>query len=109
MKPEVESKLAELRKQFGPLRIVETDLDGAEVAAFRVPESAAWSRFRIEHDSGPAAKVAAIRVLVFANAVYPEKEVFESMVASRPGLVETYYGEVMEHAGANRAKKVRDL
>jgi hypothetical protein len=35
--------------------------------------------------------------------------VFEAAVDAHPGLVETYIGELLEHAGANRAKKVHKL
>lgn len=80
------------------------------VAAFRVPKPAEWQRYR-EDVMSPEARVKlnAYRTLVLACCIYPPRPEFQSMVAARPGLVETFSGELVEHAGVASAKKVRTL
>ena len=103
-------KIKEATVGKGPMIVVETGVKGAEFAGFRVPSSAEWTRYNIARAGTPAEKATAGRPLVFACCAYPtEPGVFESWIDAHPGLVETYIGELIEHAGANQAKKVHKL
>lgn len=94
----------------GELLLIETDIAGAEVLAFRIPSPAEWKMYRIGIGSQePAAKVAAINGLVQVCCVYPTPDNFKRIVEAHPGIVETCYGDLQEHAGAARAKKVSKL
>jgi hypothetical protein len=109
MNKNTEDKIRAATAGKGEIMIVETDVSGAEVAAFRVPASAEWTRYRIGSKGTPEQVATAAKPLVFSCCVYPEPAVFEAAVDAHPGLVETYIGELLEHAGANRAKKVHKL
>lgn len=90
--------------------VVETDVQGAEVAAFRVPTPAEWKKYRTDRDSGDRnVAYGAGRDLVMVCCIFPASESFAARLQAHPGLVETYQGELIAHAGANRAKKVRKL
>jgi hypothetical protein len=94
----------------GELQIVETDIAGAELLAFRVPTSPEWKQYRIMlQNPDPASKVAAINNLVTICCVFPTRENFQRVVDAHPGLVETCYGDLQEHAGAGRSKKAYRL
>jgi len=94
----------------GELLIIETELDDAPVAAFRVPTRPVWKRYRAEATSGdPSVKSAAFGPLVFASRVFPGERELETMIEHYPGLLETFGGELIDHAGANHAKKVSKL
>ena len=109
MDKQIEDKIKAAAAGKGEIMIVETDVPGAEAAAFRVPSSAEWTRYRIARGGTPEQMATAGKPLVFACCVYPEPAVFESTVDAHPGLVDTYAGELIEHAGANRVKKVHKL
>ncbi len=109
---ELEQKLSQAKEAAGggELLVVETDIIGAEALAFRVPSLAEWKRYRAESsDPNPAVKSAAAGPLVFACCAFPTKPELERIVEAHPGIVETCIGELVEHAGAARAKKVRKL
>jgi hypothetical protein len=94
----------------GNLLVVETDIVGAEAAAFRVPNRGEWKRYTTERASGDASlKVNAFATLVYATCIFPPIKEFEAIIDGHPGLIETYHGELIEHAGANQAKKVTKL
>ena len=108
----VEQKLKAAREASagkGDVMLVETDIPGAEVAAFRVPNSMEWSRYRIATAGGPAEKAGAGKPLVCCCRTYPEAPAFDAALDAHPGLVETYLNELVEHAGVGRAKKVSKL
>jgi hypothetical protein len=109
---EIEAKLLEVKAANGggELLVVETEHEGAEVAAFKLPEAKDWAAYiAARADSNPAISTGAAKPLVWTCCVYPDKPVYEQMIAKRPGLVQTYVGELGEFAGANSAKKVRKL
>jgi hypothetical protein len=109
---ELEAKLLEVKAANGggELLVVETEIEGAEVLAFRVPKAGEWKRYRAEQsDPNPVIKSSAATPLVHACCVYPDAATFQRLVDGRPGLVETCIGELIEFAGANSAKKVRKL
>jgi hypothetical protein len=94
----------------GEVLVIETDIIGAEVLAFRVPKLAEWKRYRAEaSDPSPAVKAMAATPLVHSCCVLPTPAEFERIVEAHPGLIETCIGELVEHAGAARAKKVRKM
>jgi hypothetical protein len=108
----IEQKREAARKAaggMGDVMVVETDVPGAELAAFRVPNSMEWLRYRTATNSGPAEKAAAAKPLVCCCRVYPDAAEFDAILAAHPGLVETYINELVEHAGVGRAKKVSKL
>ena len=108
----IAAKLEEAQKAAagkGDVMVVETDVLGAEVAAFRVPNSMEWMRYRTAVHGSAADKAASSKPLVCCCCLYPEPKLFEAILDLHPGLVETYLGELLEHAGANRAKKVTKL
>jgi hypothetical protein len=109
---EIEQKLEAAKEAAGggELLVIETDVIGAEVLAFKVPTLPEWKRYRTEaSDPAPAIKVAASTNLVYACCVLPTAPEFSRIVEAHPGLIETCIGELVEHAGAARAKKVRKL
>jgi hypothetical protein len=109
---EVDQKLLAAKEAAGggELLVVETDIEGAEVLGFRVSTPAEWKRYRTESsDTNPNVKVAGASNLVHACNVYPGPDLFARLVEAHPGLVETCLGDLIEHCGAARAKKVRKL
>ena len=109
---ELEKKLKAAKEAAGggEALVIETDIIGAEALAFRVPNLAEWKRYRAEaSDSNPAVKAGAATPLVHSCCIFPTKEEFARIVEAHPGLIETCIGELVEHAGAARAKKVRKL
>jgi|ERR1017187_3203833 hypothetical protein len=109
MDQNTEDKIKAAAAGKGEIMIVETDVTGAEVAAFRVPTGAEWTRYRAECKGAPVQMASAAKPLVFSCCVYPEPKMFEAAIDAHPGLVDSYIGELIEHAGANRAKKVHKL
>jgi hypothetical protein len=109
MDQHTEEKIKAAAAGKGEVMLVETDVPGAEVAAFRVPTSMEWQRYRTGSKGTPEQVATSAKPLVFSCCIYPEPTVFEAAVDGHPGLVETYIGELLEHAGANRAKKVHKL
>lgn len=90
--------------------IVPTDVEGAEVVAFRVPTRDEWRRYRSELMSDdPSVKAGASVPLVQTCCFYPPAPEFKAIIESHPGLVETYSAELIPHAGVGRAKKARKL
>ena len=109
---EIEKKLEAAKEAAGggELLVVETDIVGAEALGFRVPNLSEWKRYRAEaSDPNPAVKSGAATPLVFSCCVFPTRQELERIVEAHPGIVETCIGELVEHAGAARAKKVRKL
>ena len=109
MDQHIEDKIKAAAAGKGEVMLVETDVPGAEVAAFHVPASAEWTRYRSAARGTPEQQATAGKPLVFSCCIYPEPAAFEAAVDAHPGLVETYIGELLEHAGANRAKTVHKL
>ncbi len=112
MNADTEKKILEAKAKSGKddILVVETDVSGCEAAAFRVPTSMEWTRYRAgSADQNPITKAEASRPLVYTCCIFPEPAAFEAAIADHPGLVETFIGELIEHAGANRAKKVHKL
>ncbi len=108
----IERKLKEAREAAagkGDVMCVETDIEGAELAAFRVPTSMEWLRYRTASAGSPAEKAAASKPLVVCCRLYPDEGAFSAALDAHPGLVETYISELVEHAGVGRAKKVSKL
>jgi hypothetical protein len=94
----------------GEVKVVETDVIGAEVIAFRIPTSSEWKQYRVlVQNPDPASKVAAINNLVILCCIYPTRENFSRVIDAHPGLTETCYTDLQEHAGAGRAKKAYTL
>ena len=109
---EIKEKLLEAKTANGggEILVVETEHEGAEVAAFKLPEPKDWAAYiAARADSNPSVSTGAAKPLLWACCVYPAKAAYEQMIAKRPGLVQTYIGELQEFAGANSAKKVRKL
>lgn len=112
MTEQIEQKILEAKAASGAsdVLVVETDVEGCEEVAFRVPTAAEWKRYRAESlDPNPAVKANAATPLVVSCCIYPQRKDFERAIEAHPGLIETFSGELVEHAGANRAKKVRKL
>jgi hypothetical protein len=90
--------------------LVETDIIGAELLGFRIPTSPEWQMYRqMIQDPTPASKVAAINNLVRTCCIFPIKDNFQRVVDAHPGITETCYSDLQEHAGAARAKKAYKL
>jgi hypothetical protein len=78
--------------------------------AFRRPNPGEWHRYRSESlTNDPQVKANAFQSIVIPCCVYPDRAAFMAMVQDRPGLVELCGGELVEFAGAERAKKVERL
>lgn len=109
MTKELREKIQKAAAGKGEIMIVETDVKACEVAAFRIPTSAEWTRFKIAQkgESEDAAKSS--KPLVICCCVYPDDAEFEAALDARPGLVDTFVNELVGHAGAGRAKKVETL
>jgi len=98
-----------------PLLVVEathpTDPNGrGPRIAFRRPNPAEWHRYRAESlTNDPQVKANAFQTIVIPCCIYPERATFLAMVQERPGIVELCGSELVEYAGAERAKKVERL
>jgi|WetSurMetagenome_2_1015567.scaffolds.fasta_scaffold616565_2 hypothetical protein len=83
--------------------------DGPRVA-FRRPNAGEWHRYRSESlTNDPQVKANAFQSIVIPCCIYPERATFLAMVQERPGIVELCGSELVEFAGAERAKKVERL
>jgi len=107
----VERMLADAKKAAAgqDCIVVETDIPGSEVAVFRVPTSMEWLRYRTALRGTPGEGAAAGRALVICCCIYPDQQAFATAIDKHPGLVESYSGELVEHAGIGRVKKVSKL
>jgi hypothetical protein len=109
---DLEAKLLAAKEAAGggEMLVVETDIIGAEVLGFRVPKADEWKAYRVKaSDQDPTIKVSSAGWLVHTCVIFPTAAEFQRIVEAHPGLVETCIGELVEHAGAARAKKVRKL
>jgi hypothetical protein len=78
--------------------------------AFRRPNPAEWHRYRSESvTNDPAVKANAFQTIVIPCCVFPDRAAFLGAVQERPGIVELCGSELVEYAGAERAKKVERL
>lgn len=99
----------------GPVLVVEashptdSNLPGPR-CAFRRPSPAEWHRYRSDAlNPDPQVKANALQVIVIPCCIYPAQAAFLAMVHERPGLVETFGGELVEFGGIERAKKAERL
>jgi hypothetical protein len=91
------------------IRAADGDEDGPTLA-FRRPTPAEWVRYRTDAlNPDPAVKARAFALLVVPCLVYPDEPVLQAILEDRPGLMEVCGGELVEYAGAERAKKVERL
>lgn len=70
----------------------------------RTPSGGEYDRFREQRSSDePALKVGASKALLSNVRMWPEPAEYAALIKAKPGLVETFIGEVMEAAGISRA------
>lgn len=95
-----EAELAGLQeKNKGEVVVFESEFGEA---AFRPAEEKEWQRF-IDELSDPDLKGRALRMLVIACCVWPERPRFEALVARRPGLIQSFGNELTELSGLKKA------
>jgi hypothetical protein len=87
-------------KHGGDLLVLSTPFGDAAFRAAALPE---WQRFTDEA-SDPASRGVAMRNLVNACCVAPERALFERMIARRPGLVQSFGNELIEFCGVIRVE-----
>lgn len=75
-------------------------------AAFRVPTPEEWQRF-VDELADPEMKPRALKGLVFSCRVWPEDGEFAALIGRRPGLVQSFGGELTEFAGIERVEVVK--
>jgi len=90
-----EDERADLEAKHPRLLVLETDFGDA---AFRLPKEGEWDRFLEEHNV-PETRATALKHVVHACRVWPEKPVFDRMIAQAPGLVTSMGNELIEHVG----------
>jgi hypothetical protein len=73
------------------------------------PNEGEWKRFKEKSGTTVPEQLAAARTLVVSCLVYPSKEDFVALVQQRPGLPETFAGELTEIAGISRKATHRKL
>jgi hypothetical protein len=88
---------------------VDPSRDGPRFA-FRRPTQEEWHRYRAENvTADPNVRANAFQTIVVPCCLYPPQASALAAFAERPGLVEQFGGELVEFAGAERAKKVERL
>jgi hypothetical protein len=103
------AKAREAAAGKGDVMVVETDVPGIEVAAFRVPTTMEWSAYKVAKGGEKEMRAGAGRPLVIRTCIFPDQDTFGAALDTHPGLVETFENELVGHAGAGRAKKVSKL
>jgi hypothetical protein len=103
--PETTERIEKATEGTPNALLILTDVPGAEVLALRGPNGPEWTRYRIGCAGSPEQKVTETRNLIVSCRLYPDPTDFGGLLALYPGLIETCIGELIEHAGANRAKK----
>lgn len=91
--------IEELKAKHGEIH--ELTLEDATVIV-KVPSEVEWKRF-MGQQGEKEKRVESMRGLFWSCAVWPDKAAVESMVAHRPGLVESFAGEICEIAGLSGA------
>ena len=92
-----------------PEQISELELQNPDVividspfgeAAFRPSTSEEWDRFLQEQSNlDPAIKSRSLNALVFSCRLAPDKPTFEAMIRRRPGLIQAFGNQLMDHCG----------
>jgi hypothetical protein len=99
---------------YKPLVITTTDPDDPDKdgprVAFRRPNRAEWTRYRAESlTPDPQVKANAFQTIVIPSLIYPDLKTFSAMLEAQPGIMELCGSELVEYAGAAKAKKVERL
>jgi len=74
----------------------------------KAPSESEWKRFR-SMQSDPEQRAHAIGVLFRACLVHPAAQEFAPIIAAKPGLVETFGGDLVDIAGVSRANTRKKL
>jgi hypothetical protein len=87
-------------------------LDGAPVTdneiVVRPPTQGEWHIYK-SHALDPEKRPGAARFLVTTCAVFPDKETLKSILDARPGLADSWSGEIQEIAGVLKGDHRRKL
>ena len=90
-----------------PEQISELELQNPDVividspfgeAAFRPSTPEEWQRF-LDEQANPDLKSRALNALVFTCRLAPDKPTFEAMIKRRPGLVQAFGNQLVDHCG----------
>jgi hypothetical protein len=89
------------------LHVIRNDDHDLEILV-KAPDDGEWKRFR-SMQADDAQKYLAPRALVMGSILEPSATEFTAMLATRPGLAETFAGELIEIAGVSRANTRRKV
>ncbi len=93
------------------LHHLELDIDGDlfEVVA-KTPSAGEFDRWRANRmGEDPGIKAGANKLLVSSCLVWPEKSVWAAMLGRKPGLADTFAGELAEVSGIARGARRKKL
>lgn len=90
------------------LHVIENPITGDQLVC-KSP-GVEWTRYMAEQEGKPyPARLTAGKVCITMCAVHPPRADVERMLAERPGLVQTFIGELGEIAGATNKASHRKL
>jgi hypothetical protein len=92
--------IAELEAKHGEVEVYESDFGSA---AFRAANSKEWQRF-LDEMNNDALKSRALKNLVFACCVAPERAEFDRFIERRPGLVQGFGNQLVEFCGMHTVR-----
>jgi hypothetical protein len=85
-----------------------TDERNGDEFLFRIPSAGDYARFK-SLVSDETMRPTAMKLLVYACAIYPTGPDFATLALTQPGLVDTFGNKLLEHAGLNVAVTVKKL
>ncbi len=92
--------ITELEAKYGDIEVYESDFGSA---AFRAASSKEWQRF-LDEMNNDSLKSRALKHLVFACCVAPERAEFEKLIEARPGLVQGFGNQLVEFCGMHTVR-----
>jgi hypothetical protein len=92
--------ITDLEGKHGTIEVYESDFGAAAFRPARPPE---WQRF-LDEMNVEGLKSRALRNLVFACCVAPDRAEFEQLIQARPGLVQAFGNQLIELCGMHTVR-----
>jgi hypothetical protein len=107
--PITEEKLAEIKAANAGVTLhLLTNSDTDDQIVCRGPSDGEYKRYRAA-SGGALERIAAQKALVQACLVFPPAEEWAALLAEKPGLAETFTGELMQIGGVSATASHRKL
>jgi hypothetical protein len=105
-----DTKLAEIKAHNPDVTLhVLTNPDTDDQIVCKGPPDGEYKRFKATAGGSALERIAACRAMVMACLVYPPPEEWAALLAEKPGLAETFAGELNEIMGVSQRATHRKL